>query len=169
MSTLAERLQIALAASPHKGQAALARYCGVKPPSVSAWFSGGTKSLEGSNLLKAAEFLGVRPKWLSDGVGPMRADEAAPLPPPPLPPGPAPDVHIALEAIARRLMSADESTRELVAGMLASMAKNPESFSRVATGLQAILSIGHSDAHVEAMMPATRTLKERAKADHEGD
>lgn len=43
----------------------MARHCGVKPPSVSAWLSGDTKTIEGSNLLKAAEFLGVRPKWLS--------------------------------------------------------------------------------------------------------
>lgn len=169
MLTLADRIRTALAGPPRRSQAALARHCGVKPPSVSAWLSGDTKTIEGSNLLKAAEFLGVRPKWLSDGVGPMRADEDVPMQSPPTPPGPAPDVHIALGTIAARLMTADQGTRELVAGMLASMAKNPENFSQVATGLRAILSSGHSDEHVEAMMPATRSLKERAKADHEGD
>lgn len=113
-------------------------------------------------------------------ISPSRAAEVsewaklvgkAPLaaPRPAIPPGPAPDVHIALSTIAARLAGADQGTRELVAGMLALMAKNPENFSQVATGLRAILSSGHSDEHVEAMMPATRSLKERAKADHEGD
>lgn len=96
----------------------------------------------------------------------MRGEHQASIDPaPPAPPGPAPDVHIALEAIARRLMTADASTRELVAGMLSSMAKNPESYSRVATGLQAILANGHSDSHVETRMPATKTFKERKDAD----
>lgn len=170
MLTLAERMKLALAGPPKISQASLARYCGVKPPSVSAWVSGETQSLEGTNLLKAAECLKVNPKWLGEGIGPMRGEHQASIDPAPpaAPPGPAPDVHIALEAIARRLMTADAGTRELVAGMLSSMAKNPESYSRVATGLQAILSSGHSDEHVEAMMPATRALKQRAKADYEG-
>jgi hypothetical protein len=41
---------------------------------VSDWCSGRTKTIEGSNLVAAAEFLKVRAKWLSDGVGPMRDD-----------------------------------------------------------------------------------------------
>lgn len=171
MSTLADRIRTALAGPPRRSQAALARHCGVKPPSVSAWLSGDTKTIEGSNLLKAAEFLGVRAKWLSDGVGPMRAGEDVPAPAPQVspPPGPAPDIHIALEAIAKRLMGADQGIRELVAGMLASMARNPDSFSQVAIGLRAILSSSLSDEGVEVAMPATKTFKGRVETDQEGD
>ncbi|MET3512767.1 phage repressor protein C with HTH and peptisase S24 domain [Pseudacidovorax sp. 1753] len=74
-STLAERMRIALEGPPKRTQAALAKACGIKPPSVSAWLSGETKSVEGTNLVNAAAFLGVNPKWLGEGLGPMRTGE----------------------------------------------------------------------------------------------
>lgn len=107
----------------------------------------------------------ISPRLAAEAVAQAKAVGVAPPAPPVAPPGPAPDVHIALEAIARRLMTADASTRELVAGMLASMAKSPESYSRVATGLQAILSDGHSDEAVERKMPATKSFKRAEKQD----
>lgn len=72
METLAERLKYA---SKKAGinQAKLARLCGVKPPSVSDWFSGKTKKLEGMNLFNASRALSVRPEWLADGKGPMQS------------------------------------------------------------------------------------------------
>lgn len=76
MSTLAERLEKALAGPPPKRPADLARACGVKPPSVSDWLSGKTKKMEGANLLAAAEFLDVSYWWLAAGQGPMRPDTA---------------------------------------------------------------------------------------------
>lgn len=69
MSTLSERLKIALSGPPRKTQAALAKACGIKPPSVSDWMTGKTQSIEGKNLVRAAAFLGVNPKWLATGVG----------------------------------------------------------------------------------------------------
>jgi|GEM_PF-679684 len=74
MTTLAERLEKALADPPSKRPADLARACGVKPPSVSDWLSGKTKKMEGANLLAAAEFLEVNYWWLATGKGPMRPD-----------------------------------------------------------------------------------------------
>ncbi|MNJ33331.1 putative HTH-type transcriptional regulator [compost metagenome] len=71
MSTLQERLRQILDGPPKISQAALARACGIKPPSVHDWISGKTKSIEGQNLLLAAEFLRVTPKWLATGRGPM--------------------------------------------------------------------------------------------------
>lgn len=47
----------------------LARAVGVKPPSVSDWLSGKSKTMEGENLLKASKFLGVNPNWLATGNG----------------------------------------------------------------------------------------------------
>lgn len=57
-------------------QARLARHCGVKAPSVSDWVHGETKSLEGQNLLCAAEFFGVHPLWLNTGQGPKFLDKS---------------------------------------------------------------------------------------------
>lgn len=75
MSTLQERLRQIMAGPPKISQAALARACGIKPPSVNDWISGKTKTIEGQNLLLAAEFLGVAPKWLATGRGPVRKSE----------------------------------------------------------------------------------------------
>lgn len=71
-STLSERLKEAMKGPPKVTGRALADACGVKPSSVSDWLSGKSKSMEGSNLIAASEFLSVRPKWLAEGLGPMR-------------------------------------------------------------------------------------------------
>ncbi len=85
MSTLKERMEAALLhrramSSPGERvtQRDLANYVGVSAPSVSAWFSGETKSLKGDTALKAAKFLGVRAEWLNSGAGPMLSSSAVP-------------------------------------------------------------------------------------------
>lgn len=74
-STLKDRMRKAMDGPPKITGAALARACGIKPPSVSAWLSGHTKSIDGSHLLAAARLLRVRPEWLADGLGHMRERE----------------------------------------------------------------------------------------------
>ncbi|EHU2405566.1 LexA family protein [Acinetobacter baumannii] len=71
MNTLAERLRYAMEVLPPKKIKGvdLARAVGVKPPSVSDWLSGKSKTMEGENLLKASKFLGVNPNWLATGNG----------------------------------------------------------------------------------------------------
>ena len=69
MSTLADRMHLALTHTPGKTQADLARAVGVKQPSVNAWFSGETKTLKGSSARKAAEFFGCSRDWLETGRG----------------------------------------------------------------------------------------------------
>lgn len=56
----------------------LANAIGVKPPSVSDYLSGKTKSMVGENLLKASQFLKVNPLWLSTGKGEMRPSGSLP-------------------------------------------------------------------------------------------
>lgn len=68
-TTLAERLRKAMDGPPKRTGAALAKACNIKPPSVSDWLSGKSRSMDGSNLIDAAEFLGVDAKWLIKGVG----------------------------------------------------------------------------------------------------
>jgi transcriptional regulator with XRE-family HTH domain len=80
-STLSERVKLALAGPPKRSQVDLARACGIKPPSVNDWVTGKTKTIEGSNLLNAAAFLQVNPKWLAEGIGPMRPSQITELPP----------------------------------------------------------------------------------------
>jgi len=74
MRTLKERLKLAMAGPPKVTQAALARACGIRAPSVNDWISGKTQTIEGQNLLIAADFLGVLPMWLATGKGQMRKD-----------------------------------------------------------------------------------------------
>ncbi|TJZ75606.1 S24 family peptidase [Chitiniphilus eburneus] len=76
MNTLKERLQLALAAAgPNKSMAGLSRHAGVSRTAVSLWFSGATQKLDGENLLRAAEYLGVSPQWLATGKGRVQFDE----------------------------------------------------------------------------------------------
>jgi DNA-binding transcriptional regulator YdaS (Cro superfamily) len=74
MDSLKDRLLKGMDGPPRISQAALARACGVRPPSVTNWLSGRTKRLEGANLLAAARALNVSPDWLSSGNGPMRRE-----------------------------------------------------------------------------------------------
>jgi len=77
MKTLADRLDVAVSQTPVRiRKSELARVAGVKPPSVSDWFNGRTKMLDGDHLLKVAAYLNVRPEWLATGRLPMRADGA---------------------------------------------------------------------------------------------
>lgn len=71
MKTLAERLRYAMEVLPPKKIKGvdLARAVGVKPPSVSDWLSGKSRTMEGENLLKASKFLGVNANWLASGIG----------------------------------------------------------------------------------------------------
>lgn len=71
MKTLAERLRYAMEVLPPKKIKGvdLARAVGVKPPSVSDWLSGKSKTMEGPNLIKAAKFLKVNSTWLGTGSG----------------------------------------------------------------------------------------------------
>lgn len=71
MSPLARRLQLCLDATG-RSKADLARACKVRPPSVSEWFSGESKSMRSDALLRAAEFFGVNALWLATGEGPQR-------------------------------------------------------------------------------------------------
>ncbi len=68
MNTLATRIRQRLS-DLQKSQADLAKYCQVKPPSVSKWLNGTTKILAGQNLLRASEFLECDPDWLATGKG----------------------------------------------------------------------------------------------------
>ncbi len=71
MNTLAERLRYAMEVLPPRKIKGvdLARAVGVRPPSVSDWLSGKSKTMEGENLLKASSFLEVDASWLATGKG----------------------------------------------------------------------------------------------------
>lgn len=76
-TTLGERVKLALAGPPRRTQVALAKACGVHPVSINDWVHDRTQTIEGANLLKAAGFLEVNPRWLAEGVGPMRPGNAS--------------------------------------------------------------------------------------------
>lgn len=69
---LAERINLRLSDPALKlTQAGLARACLVSRPSVNAWVSGKSKSIDGKYLTTAATYLGVNPHWLATGKGEM--------------------------------------------------------------------------------------------------
>ncbi len=75
--TLAARIQMLMNEKPAR-QADVARAAGVKPPSVSAWLDGTTKSLKGDTLVQVARFFDVHERWLATGRGQKyRSEEAA--------------------------------------------------------------------------------------------
>jgi phage repressor protein C with HTH and peptisase S24 domain len=69
MTTLAERIAELSSGMKRGWMAALARHCKINPVSVSDWVAGRTKSLDGANLLRAADFFKVNPEWLATGKG----------------------------------------------------------------------------------------------------
>lgn len=69
METFADRLRWAME-NKKTSQSDLARAVGVNRATINFWVSGKTKEVEGSNLSKAANFLGVTPLWLTTGKGP---------------------------------------------------------------------------------------------------
>lgn len=71
MNTLKQRFALLEEAKPHITQADLARATGAKPPSVSAWFSGDTKSMKGPTAARAAALYGCNVAWLATGQGPI--------------------------------------------------------------------------------------------------
>lgn len=76
MSTLQERMSLAIkhyetTTGQRFKNADLARYADVSRANVGLWIKGPTKELEGSNLLKVAEFLKVNSKWLAGERAPM--------------------------------------------------------------------------------------------------
>lgn len=76
---LKDRLASAMAGPPLVSQAALARACGVKQPSVNDWLSGKTKTIRGGTLLAVARFLKVSPDWLATGKGHREVQASEPL------------------------------------------------------------------------------------------
>jgi transcriptional regulator with XRE-family HTH domain len=64
-STLSQRIKDAMAGPPKISGKALADACGISPASVSDWRNGETHTIEGKNLVRAADFLNVRAKWLA--------------------------------------------------------------------------------------------------------
>lgn len=84
MSTLQERMALAKQHYEQKTgkrfrNTALADYVKVSKVNVGLWFNGPTKELEGSNLLRVAEFMGVNPLWLAGERAPMVFGDSATL------------------------------------------------------------------------------------------
>lgn len=71
MSTLKQRFARLAELHPSISQADLVRATGAKAPSVSAWFSGETKSMKAATAAKAAQLYGCNPHWLATGEGEM--------------------------------------------------------------------------------------------------
>lgn len=139
MSTLAARLQAALDAKPGATQAELARYCKTKPPSVSDWFRGETQTLKAQSLILAAEYLGVRARWLLDGTGPMRHPTEVVV----MPPAPADVPAVLVDAIGDLPPARWTSVR----AQLDSLVAHPEAKPEITQELRALLQPAPGKQH----------------------
>jgi transcriptional regulator with XRE-family HTH domain len=54
----------------------IARIAGIKPPSVSNWLDGSTKTLKAETLDRLVGYFKLNRRWLMKGVGPMDAAAA---------------------------------------------------------------------------------------------
>lgn len=71
MKTLAERASLVLEMAGNS-VTKLANIAGVKPPSVSDWLNGKTKTLKSGPALRVAKHFGINQQWLTEGIGQMR-------------------------------------------------------------------------------------------------
>lgn len=69
MSSLRDRLRLALARNTRLSQAGLHRATGATTASVSNWFTGKSATMKAANLRTAAEYLGCSQHWLETGKG----------------------------------------------------------------------------------------------------
>ena len=71
MNTLKDRLYFLSQRRPDISQADLVRATTATAPSVSAWFSGKTKTIKHVNAVKVAALYGIDAHWLETGDGDM--------------------------------------------------------------------------------------------------
>lgn len=77
METLTQRASFMLGLADNS-LTRLADIAGVKPPSVSDWLNGKTKTLKATPALRLARHFGLNPQWVSEGIGP-RTLEGVPV------------------------------------------------------------------------------------------
>ena len=77
METLIERISFLLEKAGNS-VTTLASIAWVKPPSVSDWLNGKTKTLKSVPAIRLAKHFGVNVLWLTEGVGPRNSSEKEP-------------------------------------------------------------------------------------------
>ena len=102
-------------------QVNMARACGLRQSSVSAWFTGESKTLRGDKLFAAASYLGVSASWLATGVGSMTEGAVVVEPT---------NVGIALRTLQAALLELPPARREAVGVMLDKLVADQRSWPR---------------------------------------
>lgn len=120
MRLLQDRIAEAMRRHPHLSQAAIARACEVRTPSVTDWLNGKTKTLKTKPARLAAKLFGCDQNWIGLGEGlPHWADgptsTSRPTAPPP--------VSEALEVLGMQLAAVPADMREALATNLAGWAR----------------------------------------------
>jgi transcriptional regulator with XRE-family HTH domain len=116
MQTLPERIKAIMEKNQYS-QSDIARVAGVKPPSVSNWLDGKTKSLKTDPALRLSRYFKLNMRWLTAGIGLMDADASPPL---------HVDEHVAQNCGERRLLEDFRNTplflRPMILSLLSSFA-----------------------------------------------
>lgn len=138
MSTLKQRFIEISAEKPGISQAEVARATGTKPPSVSGWFSGKTKTMKFETAVRAASLYGVSALWLAKGEGVKHADGMAHqasqvinMPP---------DISNIMANLGAYLEPLEAADRDEALRMMARLVKEPGAHAKVASAIEGMVS-----------------------------
>lgn len=139
--TLKDRLAWALDRKQGATQADLARACATRPPSVSDWFSGKTKSLKSKSARSAANFLNVDQVWLETGFGSPFGIVTTSAEKPPADYAASPSIVDVVSNLGKIISQADPISRAALPGLLSMLVEHPEKSFEIGKKIESVLNI----------------------------
>ena len=139
--TLKDRLAWALRKKEGATQADLARACSTKPPSVSDWLSGKTKSLKSKSARQAALYLNVDQLWLESGIGTPFGISTTTQESQPNPYSSQPSIIEIVQMMGLLISKADPVTKSALPGLLALLVEHPEKSPEIGRKIDSLLKM----------------------------
>jgi transcriptional regulator with XRE-family HTH domain len=138
MTLLKDRIGEAMRRNPHLSQAAIARACGVRTPSVNDWISGKTKSLKPEPARRAAKLFGCDQNWLATGIGIPNWTDPESLATSPVAEQATRTLRLSIETLGALLAEMDDLSRAQFEPLLRALASSPERAHDIANRAESI-------------------------------